>query len=649
MRHHGMIRPCLRWTGRALGAIAFILAALVVIGIVFSPDYSRVMNPAGYPVFDNRYLPLDDRTMVWISVWLPEDLQPGATVPALMETSRYGAVWEPGWLYKALRTYRLQPDINYGSAERFITNGYAFVRVQSPGSCQSTGPRVTEYPPNEIDAMRLAIEWIVRQPWSNGRVGAMGGSYSGTTAEVCCATGHPALEAVHAVAPDFDPYTVIRPGGLGSTEFIRTWTRMIRAMDEDDMPSLFALFEGSETLPAVKKLLYTSLFKGLKRPKKEDMALFLHAIDEHRDNRHLYRYLEEIEFKDQTMPGFEYSIEDIAMYNYKESIEAARVNTYTRAGWLDAEVAKSAIEKYLTFDTPQKLVIGPTGHGIDDIVDLYAEEGSEPGFSTAPGDICEEMLVYFDRHLKEGDGQKERRRILYFTYGSNEWNLTTVWPPEGFADETWYFAPGNSLAREAPRDIDGSDRYTVDFTATTGEQNRWMAQMGNDVRYGDRGEEDGKLLVYTSEPLENALEITGSPTVYLYASSDHEDGAFHVYLEDVSPSGRVTYLTEGLLRAIHRKAEDRSNAPFAPLGIYHTFREGDAEPLTPGEVTEIGITLLPISVVVREGHSLRVAVAGHDLSMKDRCPPEGVPVITLERNAGHPSRIVIPAACRVSR
>jgi len=104
----------------------------------------------------------------------------------------------------------------------------------------------------------------------------------------------------------------------------------------------------------------------------------------------------------------------------------------------------------------------------------------------------------------------------------------------------------------------------------------------------------------------------------------------------------VTYLTEGLLRAIHRKAEDPSKAPFVPLGIYHTFRKGDSEPLAPGVVTEIGFTLLPISTVVREGHSIRVAIAGHDMSMKDRCPPEGSPVITLERNAAHPSRIIIP-------
>lgn len=630
------------WTGRILGALLVLIAFFIIFGILFAPDYTEKKTPAGYPVNSSIYLPLDDLTSIWISVWLPERLQPGETVPAVMETSRYGFDLEPGWLYKAMMTYRLQKDMNYDSVERFLTDGYAFVRVQSPGSCQSSGPRLTEYPPNELDAMRVAIEWIVRQSWSNGRVGSQGGSYSGTTAEVCCATLHPAHRAVHSVAPDFDPYTVIRPGGLGSTEFIQAWTDMIRLMDEGDITGLFALFEGKEKLPLLERLLYKSFFSGLRRPKGDDLAIFRRAIDDHRKNRDLYRFLERIEFKDQKMPGFPYSIDDVSMYRYRERIEQAQVNTYTRAGWIDAAVAEGALQKYLTFDTPQKLVIGPTGHSIENIVDLYGAEGSAPDFSGAPGDICEGMLDYFGRYLKDGSDQKEKRRILYFTYGANRWGETAVWPPEGIAESTWYLGADNGLEQKAPQGPEGGDRYIVDFTATTGDSNRWMAQMGNEVRYGDRRDEDAKLLTYTSAPLESDLEMTGSPAVYLYVSSSHEDGAFHVYLEDVAPDGRVTYLTEGLLRAIHRKVGNHSEAPYVPLGIYHSFLEADAAPLVAGEVAEIGITLLPFSTVFRKGHSIRVAVAGHDMSMKGRCPEEGVPELRVERNARHPSRLILP-------
>jgi putative CocE/NonD family hydrolase len=252
------------------------------------------------------------------------------------------------------------------------------------------------------------------------------------------------------------------------------------------------------------------------------------------------------------------------------------------------------------------------------------------------------MLDYFDRHLKEFSNGKEERRILYFTYGENEWHETAVWPPAGMTDSVWYFSSDNKLEPEAPRSSEGSDQYTVDFTATTGHRNRWMAQMGNIVDYADRRDEDATLLTYTSAPLERDLEMTGSPTVYLHVSSDHEDGAFHVYLEDVSPDGRVTYLTEGLLRAIHRKVRDPSEAPFVPLGIYHSYMRADAAPLVPGELAEIRITLLPMSAVFRRGHSVRVAIAGHDESMKDRCPRDGVPELRFERNARFPSRLVLP-------
>jgi predicted acyl esterase len=83
------------------------------------------------------------------------------------------------------------------------------------------------------------------------------------------------------------------------------------------------------------------------------------------------------------------------------------------------------------------------------------------------------------------------------------------------------------------------------------------------------------------------------------------------------------------------------------LHVYHTFREADAEPLVPGEVTEINISLLPFSTVFRRGHAIRVAIAGHDMLMKDRCPPEAVPVISLMKNAAFPSRLVLPVWGRV--
>ena len=106
------------------------------------------------------------------------------------------------------------------------------------------------------------------------------------------------------------------------------------------------------------------------------------------------------------------------------------------------------------------------------------------------------------------------------------------------------------------------DAYTVDFTATTGRHNRWATNGGaGDVIYGDRAAEDEKLVTYTSAAMVGDVEITGHPIVTLYVSSTEPDGAFIVYLEDVAPDGRVSYITEGQLRALLRRVSVPTHFP----------------------------------------------------------------------------------------
>jgi hypothetical protein len=97
-----------------------------------------------------------------------------------------------------------------------------------------------------------------------------------------------------------------------------------------------------------------------------------------------------------------------------------------------------------------------------------------------------------------------------------------------------------------------------------------------------------------------------------------------------------------MLRAIHRKTADPATAPYVPLGVYHTFKKADGVPLVPGEIAEIAITLFPISTVFKKGHSIRIAIAGHDDAIKDKYPKEGIPVLNVKRNATHASCVVLP-------
>jgi len=629
--------------GLALAGLITLVVILIVIGIVLAPDFARKKTPAGFPVNSTHYLPLNEKAKVWISVWLPPNLKTDEKIPVLMTTSRYSGQLESGWLAKVLQTYFRKPDPNFRGARRFLDKEYAFVWVQSPGSCQSSGPRLGEYPPNEVDAMGLAIDWIVRQPWSNQRAGAFGASYSGTTADMACATLRPGLKAVYPKAPDFDDYRqTVKPGGLGSSEFVRIWGGMVKAMDADNFAAVMSMDSGKK-LSFLETIYLRSHIRGLQRPRGKDRAIFKQALEDHRLTPDVEDIVRRMEFKDSSLtedlsPGFE----DVSVYEYRDKIEKAQVNTNTRAGWMDAGVAEGALEKFLTLNTPQKVVLLPAGHPQNEFVNPFGENSPEyPGGNELGKD---DFFEYFDRHLKGTGEDKERRRIIYFTYVANNWRETAVWPPEGIVNETWYLAPEHGLALTPASDTQGSDSYAVDFTATTGLENRWMSQMGNPVYYGDRRDEDKKLLTYTSAPLDDDLELTGSPTVTLYTASTHEDGAFYAYLEDVGPEGRVSYLTEGMLRAIHRKTADPATAPYIPLGVYHTFKKADAMPLVPGETAEITITLFPISTVFKKGHAIRIAIAGHDDALKDRYPKEGVPVLTIQRNSVYPSQVELPVA-----
>jgi len=638
-------RPILKAIGRVFGGLIALVIVLVAVGTFFAPDYAKKKTPAGFPVNSTHYLPLNEKTNVWISVWLPPGLKADEKVPTLITTSRYGQQLEPGWLGKVLETYSLSQNTNYRSARRFIDRGYAFVWIQSPGSCQSSGPRLGEYPPNEVEAIGLALDWIGSQPWSNQRVGAFGGSYAGTTSDLACATLRPALKAVYPRAPDFDDYRqTVKPGGLGSSEFVRVWGMMVKAMDNDDFLTVMTM--DSEEKPSFFETLYLrSLVRGLYRPKGKDRAIFEQALEDHKSTPKVEDIIRFMEFKDSNLSQEGATgLEDVSVYEYRDAIEKARVNTNTRAGWMDAGVAEGALEKFLTLNTPQKVVLLPAGHPQNEFVNPFGANSPEyPGAGELAKDDFPE---YFDRHLKGTGEEKEERRIIYFTYVANTWRQTSVWPPEGIVKETWYLAPGNGLSLDMPAEAQGSDPYTVDFTATTGNENRWMSQMGMPVTYGDRRDEDKKLLTYTSAPLAEDLELTGSPTVTLHVASTHEDGAFYVYLEDVGPDGRVSYLTEGLLRAIHRKTADPATAPYVPLGVYHTYKKDDALPLVPGETAEIAVTMFPISTVFQKGHSIRIAVAGHDEALKDRYPKEGTPVVTVERNSAHPSQVSLPVMRR---
>jgi putative CocE/NonD family hydrolase len=129
--------------------------------------------------------------------------------------------------------------------------------------------------------------------------------------------------------------------------------------------------------------------------------------------------------------------------------------------------------------------------------------------------------------------------------------------------------------------------------------------------------------------------------VTLFVTSTCTDGAFFTYLEDMDQSGKVTYVTEGQLRAIHRKVSIDS-PPYSQCVPYHSFKKKDSMPLVPGEIAELTFGLMPTSVLIKKGHRIRIAIAGHDKDTFVRIPLEQTPVITVARNRTNASFVDIP-------
>lgn len=109
-------------------------------------------------------------------------------------------------------------------------------------------------------------------------------------------------------------------------------------------------------------------------------------------------------------------------------------------------------------------------------------------------------------------------------------------------------------------------------------------------------------------------------------------------------SGRVFAITDGQLRAVHRKLS-ADEPPYRDVVPYHSFKRQDGKPLVAGEVTEVSFDLLPTSYLFKPGHSIRVALAGAD---KDHfvALPGDAPTVQVYRDRVHPSRINLPVILR---
>ena len=498
-----------------------------------------------------------------------------------------------------------------------IAQGYVVLCVDVRGGGASFGVNRGQFPDDESRDAYDLTEWIAEQSWCDGNVGMYGRSYMGITQYFAASEKPPHLKAIFPEMASFDHYGYVYGGGVFRDSSRFNWQLLVGNLDQSIA------------------LSWKDDYQGPVAPVDEDKdgELLKSALREHRQNHNWYRLLESCPFRDSAATGTgEVLHETRSPGSRLAAVEDFGVPMYHLAGWYDM-FPRDTFLWFANAANPQKLVIGPWFH-----VDTH-------GLDTAA-----EHLRWYDHWLKGvANGVMDEAPIHYWVIDApvgQEWRSTDVWPLAEEQPTAFYLDAGPSGSVGSVNDgrlgydmSSGSDTYRVDSTTTTGVTNRWANANGGATGYPDMTANDEKGLTYTTSVLEQPIEVTGHPVVYLWVSTSAEDGDFYAYLEDVQPDGFSQYVTEGVLRASHRALGE---APWNHLGLpYHSGLATDTQPL-PDDLVELVFDLHPTSKIFRAGHRIRLTIVGADSDNDRALVYEPPPVVTICRDAKRPSRVVLP-------
>jgi putative CocE/NonD family hydrolase len=585
----------------------------------------------------STYVRTQDGTRIAVHVHQPVGLPDGEQVPTVLIMTPYFSAMELRHPAALAVVRRLGMIGGLEWAEAFNRYGYACVLMDLRGAATSFGVKGSMLMPDLIRDAADVVDWIIDQPWSNGRVGATGISGVGMTALWLLGAKHPAVRAIAPRFTVFDIYQATHPGGLSAVPFVRDIGRMLRAMDSNRMHELPERKAAQTVLRA--------LVKGLQPVDGPDgHDLLAAAAAEHAANEHFDEDIVAVEYRDDPLPSDPTATLDTqSPFSIAADIAASGTPIYGFAGWFDGCFIKEMVALHNTVQTPgNRLVIGPWGHG-----GRWYSSPLVDGKRPTDFDHVGEIVRFFDLHLRDIDrGMSQEPRIHFFTMGEERWKVTDTWPLPGVEHVRWYLAEGNTL-REEPAAEGREDRHVVDPSTGTGIHGRFGKHLAGGrfpARFPDRRGRDQLLLTYTSPPLASDTEVTGHPIVSLQITIEGDDAGVFVYLEDVDPAGNVRYVTEGALRASRRSVGE------APYSVSWPFYPGWREDsrLVRGAALELAFDLYPVSWLFRAGHAIRVAIGGADKDNFVYVPANQQPILHLRSGGERPSFVELPVVPRGS-
>ncbi|WP_037144085.1 CocE/NonD family hydrolase [Rhodococcoides fascians] len=495
-----------------------------------------------------------------------------------------------------------------------VRRGYIVVQQDTRGRFKSEG----EWLPFafEREDGYDTVEWAASLPGSNGKVGMFGASYTGNTQWAAASTNPPHLAAI---VPQFTWSTpedgIFYRGGALEFGLNVEWS-LIQALVQypkvaTDIDELYAkLGTTVRDYDDIVEVTYWELPSGdvpaLMRTGQPDIGTQRGLRD----------------------PA---SIDDARVAGRFADVTAPSLNT---AGWFDVFL-QGSLDNYVgarEAGLTSRLIVGPWEHppttsrghvaGVN-----YGLGSAAPGSN---GTMSGVQLDWFDHFLAGKPARREHNSgVDIFVMGRNQWRHEEQWPLERAVATPFYLHAGGILSTTAPTDTGGDAaseyRYDpADPAPTTGGALVMPSSFPAGQLDQAAVEARDDVLIFTSAPLTEDLEITGRITAAIFAATDGPSTDWVVRLCDVDENDRSLNVVDGIRRV---QTEN-------------------------GRIDENDIDLWSTSIVIRAGHRLRVQVTSSNFPRWDRNLNTGESSETatemrvanqaIHHSSAYPSHVVLP-------
>jgi putative CocE/NonD family hydrolase len=580
---------------------------------LFASFYAACQVSPGIDIARNVAMKTRDGVTLYADVYRPDG---AGNFPVLLERTPYNKEY---------------PD-DEDFARMAVARGFMVIIQDVRGRYTSEG----EWYPfkHEMDDGYDTVEWAAALPHSNGKIGMFGSSYVGATQMLAAISQPPHLAGICPVvtASNYHENWTYQ-GGAFEQWFNESWTS---GLAQDTAGRVIRqntnALENRNVLPLSGYPLFN--VETLANPGGLTSSLAPYFLD----------WLDHPEYD-----GYwkQWAIDA----NYGK----IQVPALTVAAWYDIFQGGS-LHNYLGLRAHAGNEAARAGQRLLIVIGGHAGEGEKIGtvdFGPAAAEYSENAVTldWYDFLLRGRQNQfATSKPVRIFVMGENQWRDEDAWPLARAVQTSYYLhssgkanssAGNGSISTERPQD-EAPDSFTydpADPVPTVG------GPLCCDAVHLPPGPRDQKavesrpdVLVYSTPPFADAMEVTGPVTLDLYAKSSAVDTDFTAKLVDVWPNGYVQNLTEGILRARYRSSTS------------------SATPLVPGRIYEFKIDLWSTSNVFLKGHRLRVEVSSSNFPRFDRNLNTGKSAAvssevikatnTIFHDKQHPSALVLPVVRR---